>query len=66
VNLNISTLAEERNRKREALLQVTEAELMKIAEATTRTRNRLKGTEAIALRVGRIIDHFRWSISASL
>src|SRR6202521_2425494 len=52
-------LAEERSRKREALLQATEEELMKIAEATTRVRNRLKGTEAIALRVGRIIDHFR-------
>jgi hypothetical protein len=52
-------LAEERSRKREALLQATEAELMKIAEATTRVRNPLKGTEAIALRVGRVIDHFK-------
>ena len=52
-------LAEERTRKREALLQATEAELMKIAEATSRVRNRLKGTEAIALRVGRVIDHFK-------
>ncbi|MPV66795.1 hypothetical protein [Burkholderia sp. BE17] len=32
-------LAEERSRKREALLQATEAELMKIAEATKRMRN---------------------------
>ena len=54
-----SVLAEERSRKREALLQATEAELMKVAEATTRARNRLKGTEAIALRVGRVIDHFK-------
>jgi len=52
-------LAEERSRKREALLQATEAELMKIGEATSRVRNRLKGTEAIALRVGRVIDHFK-------
>lgn len=52
-------LAEERTRKREALLQATEAELMKITDATTRARNRLKGTEEIALRVGRVIDHFR-------
>lgn len=52
-------LAEERSRKREALLQATEAELMKITDATTRARNRLKGTEEIALRVGRVIDHFR-------
>jgi Transposase DDE domain len=52
-------LAEERSRKREALLQATEEELTRIAEATTRVRNRLKGTEAIALRVGRVIDHFK-------
>ncbi|MGF6936728.1 hypothetical protein OKW41_005890 [Paraburkholderia sp. UCT70] len=51
-------LADERTRKREAL-QATEQELGKIAEATTRVRNRLKGIEAIALRVGRVIDHFR-------
>jgi len=52
-------LAEERSRKREALLQATEAELMKIAQATTRARNRLKGAEKIALRVGRVIDHYK-------
>src|ERR1700756_5486804 len=52
-------LAEERTRKREALLQATEEELTKIAEANTRVRNRLKGTEAIALRMGRVIDHFK-------
>ena len=52
-------LAEQRTRKREDLLQATEAGLMKIAEATTRARNRLKGTEAIALRVGRVIDHYK-------
>jgi hypothetical protein len=52
-------LAEERTRKREALLQATEQELSRIVEATARVRNRLKGTEAIALRVGRVIDHFK-------
>lgn len=52
-------LAEERTRKREALLQATEQELTQIAEATTRVRNRLKGIEAIALRVGRVINHFK-------
>src|SRR6202022_3763969 len=52
-------LAEERSRKREALLQATEEELTRIAEATTRVRNRLKGAEAIALRVGRVIDRFK-------
>jgi len=41
------------------LLQATEQELTKIAEATTRVRNRLEGTEAIALRVGRVIDHYK-------
>jgi len=64
-------LAEERSRKREALLQATEAELRKITEATTRARSRLKGTEEIALRVGRVIDHFKmgkhfeWNITDS-
>lgn len=52
-------LAEERARKREALLAATEAELAKIAAATTRTRARLQGTEAIALKVGRIINRFK-------
>ena len=52
-------LAEQRTRKREDLLQATEAELVKIAEATTRARNRLKGADAIALRVGRVIDHYK-------
>jgi len=52
-------LVTSRTRKREDLLQATEAELMKIAKATTRARNRLKGTEAIALRVGRVIDHYK-------
>jgi transposase len=52
-------LAEERSRKREALLEATEQELTRIAEATTRVRNRLKGAEAIALRVGRVIDRFK-------
>jgi hypothetical protein len=45
-------LAEQRTRKREDLLQATEAELVKIAEATTRARNRLKGSWASALTCG--------------
>ncbi len=52
-------LAEERARKREALLQATEGELAKIAKATHRVRNRLKGTEAIALRVGRLLNRYK-------
>jgi len=52
-------LAEERARKRAELLAATEEELAGIAMATQRTRNRLKGKEQIALRVGRIIERYR-------
>lgn len=52
-------LAQERERKRAELLSATEVELDKIAQATTRTRNRLKGTDQIALRVGRIIERYK-------
>src|SRR5258708_19767885 len=41
------------------MLQATEQVLTRTAEATTRVRNRLKGAEAIALRVGRVIDRFK-------
>lgn len=51
-------LAEERARKRLELLAATEAELSKIAQATQRGRNRLRGQQAIALRVGRVIERF--------
>ena len=51
-------LAEERARKRQELLAATEADLAKIAAATQRARNPLRGEEAIALRVGRVIDRF--------
>ncbi|MGH6639426.1 MAG: IS1634 family transposase, partial [Polaromonas sp.] len=51
-------LAEERARKRGELLAATEADLAKIAAATQRQRNPLRGGQAIALRVGRIIDRF--------
>ena len=49
-------LAGERARKRRELLEATEADLAKIAAATQRARNPLRGEKAIALRVGRIID----------
>lgn len=52
-------LAQERARKREELLAATEAELTKIAAATTRRRQPLRGEQAIALRVGRVINRFR-------
>jgi hypothetical protein len=52
-------LAEERARKRTELLAATEADLAKIAAATQRERNPLRGQQAIALRVGRVIERFR-------
>lgn len=51
-------LAEERARKRAELLAATEADLAKIAAATQRVRNPLRTEQAIALRVGRVIEHF--------
>ena len=51
-------LAEERARKRGELLAATELDLAKIAAATQRTRNPLRGEQAIALRVGRVIGRF--------
>jgi Transposase DDE domain len=52
-------LAEQRARKRQELLAATEAKLTRIAAATQRVRNRLRGEQAIALRVGRVIERFR-------
>jgi hypothetical protein len=52
-------LAEERARKRLELLGATEADLAKIAAATQRARNPLRKQDAIALRVGRVIERFR-------
>jgi hypothetical protein len=51
-------LAEERARKRAELLAATELDLAKIAAATQRARSPLRGEQAIALRVGRVIEHF--------
>ena len=51
-------LAEERARKRLELLAATEADLAKIVAATQRVRNPLRGEQAIALRVGRVIERF--------
>lgn len=51
-------LAAERSRKRDELLAATEADLGKIAAATQRARQPLRGQQAIALRVGRVIDRF--------
>ena len=52
-------LAKERARKREALLQATEARLAPIAAATQREKRRLSGKEKIALRVGKVIGKYK-------
>lgn len=52
-------LADERRRKREALLQATEKELDTIVAATQRTRRPLRGKAAIGLRVGKVKNHFK-------
>ncbi len=49
-------LAAERARKRGELLDATEAELDKIAAATRRARRPLRGKDAIALAVGKVIN----------
>lgn len=52
-------LAEERRRKREALLVSTEAQLAAIEAATKREKRRLKGAAKIGVRVGRVINHYK-------
>jgi len=51
-------LAAERARKRGELLAATELDLAKIAAATQRRARALRGEQAIALRVGRLINRF--------
>ena len=52
-------LAEERARKREALLSATEALLAPIVAATVREKRPLKGQAKIALRVGKVIGKYK-------
>ena len=52
-------LAAERTRKRQELLEATEKELEKIVRATGREKRRLKGKENIALRVGKVFNHYK-------
>ena len=52
-------LAAERGRKRGELLAATEKELAPIAAATRRERRPLRGTDTIALRVGKVINHYK-------
>jgi hypothetical protein len=51
-------LAEERTRKRQELLAATEKELTPIAAATGRAKRPLRGRDKIALRVGKVINHY--------
>jgi len=52
-------LAEERSRKRPALLAATEQQLERIAAATKRTTRPLRGKQNIALRVGKILNRYK-------
>ena len=52
-------LAEERARKREELLAATEKELTPIAAATRRATRPLRGKDKIALRVGKVFNHYK-------
>lgn len=52
-------LAVERTMKRNSLLKASESELEKIASAVRREKRPLKGRENIALKVGKVINHYK-------
>lgn len=52
-------LAQERARKRQELLEATEAELEKIRLATQREKRPLRGAGAVGLRVGKVLNRFK-------
>jgi transposase len=52
-------LAEERARKRPALLTATEKELEKIVVATRRKKRALRGKSNIGLRVGKVLNRYK-------
>jgi transposase len=52
-------LADERSRKRKELLQATEKELTKVANATQRAKRPLRGIDAIRSRVAKVIDRYK-------
>ncbi|HXS31211.1 MAG TPA: IS1634 family transposase [Steroidobacteraceae bacterium] len=52
-------LADKRARKRQHLLAATEKELTPIAAATGRAKRALRGKDKIALRVGKVINHYK-------
>ncbi len=52
-------MKEERERKREVLLQLTEAALAKVAEACERPRKPLEGKAEIGLKAGAVLSRFK-------
>jgi hypothetical protein len=52
-------MADERARKREELLDATEAKLDEIVRATERPKRPLRGQDTIALRVGRVVNDYK-------
>ena len=52
-------LATERSRKRAELLAATEKELEKVRAATKRNKRPLRGTERIAVAVGKAMGHYK-------
>ncbi len=58
-------LAEDRARKRQELLEATEALLEPIAAATRRDKRRLKGADKIGERVGKVIGKYKMASNYS-
>jgi transposase len=54
-------LADERARKRNALLEATEKELLKIQERVRRAKKPLRGEDKIGLAVGAVVNKFKMS-----
>jgi len=54
-------LAEERTRKRQALLEATEKKLLHIQARVRRAKRALRGKDKIALAVGAVINHYKMS-----
>jgi transposase len=54
-------LADERERKRNALLEATEKELLKIQERVRRAKKPLRGEDKIGLAVGAVVNKFKMS-----
>ena len=52
-------VAEKNKIRRAALIEKTEEELNKIVVATTREKRKLKGSDKIGLRIGKVINKFK-------